>query len=64
MTTEKKEEKNQVEVTARAFVDALIDVAMKNQSNKIEEAYNSILEEKHRREEELLKKYKFEVPVN
>ena len=42
MTTEKKEEKNQVEVTARAFVDALIDVAMKNQSNKIEEAYNSI----------------------
>ena len=64
MTTEKKEEKNQVEVTARAFVDALIDVAMENQSNKIEEAYNSILEEKRRREEELLKKYKFEVPVN
>jgi Spy/CpxP family protein refolding chaperone len=64
MKEEKNEGVKQVEVTARAFVDALIDLAMEKNSAKIEEAYNKIMEEKKQREDEIMKKYKFQVPVN
>lgn len=64
MKEEKNEEVNQVEVTARAFVDALIDLAMEKNSAKIEEAYNNIMKEKKQREDEIMGKYKFQVPVN
>ena len=64
MKEEKNEGVNQVEVTARAFVDALIDLAMQKNSAKIEEAYNEIMKEKKQREDEIMEKYKFQVPVN
>ena len=64
MKEEKNEGVKQVEVTARAFVDALIDLAMEKNSAKIEEAYNKIMEEKKQREDEIMEKYKFQVPVN
>lgn len=64
MKQEKNEEVNQVEVTARAFVDALFDLAMEKNSAKIEEAYNKVIKEKKRREDEIMEKYKFQVPVN
>ena len=46
MKEEKNEGVNQVEVTARAFVDALIDLAMEKKVAKIEEAYNKVMKEK------------------
>lgn len=64
MKQEKNGEVNQVEVTARAFVDALIDLAMEKKVAKIEEAYNKVIKEKKRREDEIMEKYKFQVPVN
>lgn len=64
MKQEKNEEVNQVEVTARAFVDALVDLAIEKSSDKIEETYNKVIKEKKRREDEIMEKYKFQVPVN
>jgi predicted transcriptional regulator YdeE len=63
MKEEKNEGVRQVEVTAKAFVDALIDNAIKKIHDGADEKYNEVLKQKQQREKEISEMYKFEVPI-
>lgn len=63
MKEEKNEGVGQVEVTAKAFVDALIDNAIKKLHDGADREYNEVLKQKQQREKEISEKYKFEVPI-
>lgn len=63
MKEEKNEGVRQVEVTAKAFVDALIDNAIKTLHDGADREYNEVLKQKQQREKEISEKYKFEVPI-
>ena len=63
MKEEKNEGVKQVEVTSKAFVDALIDNAIKVLHDGADREYNEVLKQKQEREKEILEKYKFEVPI-
>lgn len=63
MKEEKNEGVKQVDITAKAFVDALIDNAIKAIHDGADREYNEVLKQKQEREKEILEKYKFEVPI-
>ena len=63
MKEEKNEEVNQVEVTAKTFVDALIENAIKVIDEETEARYNKVVKERDQRVKEISEMYKFEVPI-
>ena len=63
MKEEKNEGVKQVEVTAKTFVDALIENAIKVINEETEARYNKVIKERDQREKEISEMYKFEVPI-